>query len=489
MALPVSPAPKSDDVAVHGWPGITVRVAWTLLSSGVKIRPEVLDVARRHVLFHIPPGMSLPAAEDRAGHLTRRFIAMARNKELDDPWPADGEMPLTDRWARAIEHLKDRVTSAVFRMHYGDARSLAFVENKLGVDKIAVDAARAGLREVLRRAARQDDLPLDAWPPERLDRVLARLAAWAPDACPPMYDVVNGAHHAHVRVCPRCNRMVRLVNAGVLEVDALQAPTLKARPRTRLDLLVVHFHPEGRAHRDRLVEALPVASHPVGEDLLLVDAEDTERVYPVLKMAAELARPARHLIRAARVQADGAWTRYGPIGPGYSTGLHEVRGRPWGTVDGLGTLPEPLPKPPSARLAWATTGALAASTLLFAWLAMAPATGAPPPERVRFVAGGDGTWAQFDVPEHYTVALIGAPGGTLEPVMLGTDAVEKVAHAVGDGTYRALVPGNDALLVASPEPLDLAPLLADADRAGSPLDALHMAVVRKHPSARVFVSR
>lgn len=487
MALPVSPGPKSDDVASHGWPGLTVRIAWTLLSSGVKLRPEVLDAARAHVIFHLPPSTELPKAEDRAEHLTRRFIATARGREHVDPWPGDAEMPLTDRWARAILHLRDRVTASVFRMHYGDRRSLTWIENKLGVDRIAVEAARAGLREVLKRTAREDHVPLDVWPPERLDRVLARLAAWSPDQCPPMYDVVNGAHVTHVAACPRCNRMVRLVKSGKIEVDALQAPTLRARPRGELDLLVLAFHPEGRRHRARLAEALPGPSHAVGDDLLLVDMADAERVEPVLRMAAELGRPERHLVRGARVSGPGRWSRFGPVGPTFEAGQNEVRGRPWGTVDGIGVLPEALPKPPSARVAWAGTVGLAATALFSAWIVMAPATGATPEQLVRFVDGGAGTWVQLDVADRDRVALVAAPGGELEPVLLGADPLEKTAYAVGDGTYRLQVPGRDVLVVTSSEALDLQPLIEEAGRAPSPLDALHLAVRRTVPGARVFV--
>lgn len=488
MALPVSPAPKSDDVAVHGWPGITVRIAWTLLSAGVKIRREVLDAARQHVYYHLRPSTPLPQAEDRAGQLTRAFLATARGKELADPWPGDAEMPLTDRWARAIDHLRDRTTRAVFRMHYGDARSLTFVENKLGVDRVAVDAARSGLREVLRRAARQDGLPLDAWTPDRLDRVLARLAAWAPDHCPPMYDVINGAHLAHVRVCPRCNRMVRLVSAGVLELEHLQAPSIRARPTGEVDLIVVHFHPDARFQRQRVLEALPKGTHAVGEELLLVPGNLADDAYQVLAMAAEIGRPARHLLRASRVTAAGGWTRFGPVGPAFKIGVNDVRSRAWGTVDGYGTLPEPLPAPPSARLAWLTTGLLAATALLTVSLAVRPADGAPPLDHVQFVAAGDGTWASFDVPEHHSVLLAGAPGGTIEPVLTGSSPLEKADVAVGDGSYRARVPGHRALLVSSPVPLDLESLSVDANRAAAPLDALVVALRRSHPSARVFVS-
>ncbi len=500
MALPVSPAPRSDDVAHHGWPGLTVRIAWTLLSSGVKIRREVLDAARTHALYHLPPATDLPHAEDRAAHLTRQFVAQARGQLHRDPWPGDAAMPLTDRWARAIDSIRDRVTDAVFRMHYGDQRPLSYVERKLGVDRVAIDAARGGLREVLRRAARRDGLPLDAWSNDRLDRVLARLAAFAADQCPPMYDVVNGAHRSHVRVCPRCNRMVRLVNAGALEVNDLQAPSLRARPRERTRVLALHFHPDARLHRERVQEALtaldgPIegrgAAHPVGEDLLLVDVSTPGPVEEVLRVAAEVGMPERQHLRGAIVEGPGCWTRFGPLGPLGESARQEVRTRSWGVVDGIGTLPDALPAPPSATLSWGIVGLLGLAAGLAFYLAVQTAPPGMPGPDVDFVpgsaGGSSGTWAHFDVEESQMVHLIGSTGGTPEPVLISQTAADKARLAVGDGSYRALVPGEAALLVASDLPIDISPLIATSRASSAPLQTLSAEIRRMQPSAHVFL--
>ncbi|MCB9679227.1 MAG: hypothetical protein H6737_29255 [Alphaproteobacteria bacterium] len=464
-----------------------MRIAWTLLSGGVKIRREVLDAARKHVLYHVPPGTPLPHAEDRAAYLTRQFIAQARGRTVEDPWPGDAAMPLTERWARAIEAIRDRLTDSVFRMHYGDQRPLEYVERKLGIDRIAVDAARGGLREVLRRAARADGLPLDSWPNDRLDRVLARLASFAPDHCPPMYDVVNGAHHTHVRTCPRCNRMVRLVNAGALEVADLQPPTLRARPRETARVLALHFHPDGRMHRARVQEALKGATHPVGEDLLLVDATDTDAVAGVLNLAAEVGMPERHHLRGALLEGPGEWTRFGPLGPLAANARLEVKSRSWGRVDGLGALPEVLPAPPPAHQAWMLVSMLAAAAGLALWFAATTASPPIPGPEVEFVRGSSGTWAHFDVEESRTVHLIGLASGAPEPVLLSKNAADKAGLAVGDGSYRALVPGDQALLIAADDTLDLAPLLSAAGQSRAPLATLSAEVRRIQPTADVFL--
>lgn len=488
MALPVSPPPKSDDVASHGWAGITVRIAWTLLSAGVKVAPATLDAARQHALFHIPPTTSLPHAEDRAAALTRAFIAQARGRALADPWPADAEMALSERWVRAIQGIRDRASQVVFRMHYGDHRSLEQIEAKVGLDRVAAEAARAGLREVLRGTARADGVPLDTWSAERLDRVLARLAGWAPDCCPPAWDVVNGAHRAHVKSCARCNRMVRLVSTGALDASDLQAPTLKARPRGQLTLLALHFHPDGRAHRAELARAIGARTHALGDDLLLVESGATEALRQTLALAAEVAAPAREHLRGALLTGPGAWSAYGPLGPLAASAPHEVRSRAWGAVDGVGALPERLPEPPTAWNAWGAVGGLALTASLVLWFAATTAGSAPVAVDARFTPGRDGTWARFDVPEHAHVHLFGARDGRATPVLLSSSPADKGELAVGDGSYRALVPSEDVLLVSTDRPLDLERALAALPVGDpSPLPALSREILRMDPGAHVFL--
>ena len=70
----------SDDIAVLGWHGITVRVAWTLLAQGVKVRPQVLRDAREHALYHLDKAVPLSIAEDLSTQLTGQFVQRARGR-------------------------------------------------------------------------------------------------------------------------------------------------------------------------------------------------------------------------------------------------------------------------------------------------------------------------------------------------------------------------------------------------------------------------
>lgn len=498
MALPVAPPPKPNDVAVLGWAGLTVRVAWTLLEAGVKIRPDVLREARTHVLYHLDPTVPLAHAEDLATRLTEEFVARARGQAPSDPWVADWEMPLTQRWRRALDQSLDEVSVVVFRKHYGDSRPLSKIEEQLGVDRAAIEAAQSGLREVVRGIGVSDGLPLDGWPPERIDRLLRRIAAHAPGPCPPPLDVAMGSHVDHVRDCARCNRLTRLVRSSVIEVDDLFPPTVGARPTARTRVLAVQLHPEGRRARKLLVESLPGPAgrpaFPVGEDLLLLQvdtrtgrgSEGTEigEAIAVLRTAAEVASPSREHLRGVVLEGPGAWTERGLVGPLAEKAAREVLHRSWGTIalsTGPGPLdvvelPPPLPEPPSARRMWLLVAAMSLLLGIVLSLALLPQDSpVAEPLQAEFTPGRGGMWAAFDVPEEALVTLVGLRDGVLWTVLSSRKAADKVAYATGDGSYRLFVPGDGVLLLVTDAPLADPTLTLELARAASqpePLGAL-----------------
>ena len=270
-------------------------------------------------------------------------------------------MPVSPRWRRALERAQDPLSEAVFKLHYGDNRPLRLVSEQTGADAITIEGARAGLREVVRRSAKADGVPLDGWSPERVDKLLERLAAWSPGPCPPLLDIIEGSHRGHTQTCARCDRTVRLVSAGKLRVEDLVAPSLGARPTGRARVLALHFHPDARVHRDALRTELELPSFPIGDDLLLVDAERMEQITPVLRLAAELGTPKRDLIRGAIVEGEGRWSPFGVLGSVADRAEREARYRTWGQIDEVESLPPALPPAPSARPAWAVTALIAAA--------------------------------------------------------------------------------------------------------------------------------
>jgi hypothetical protein len=473
MALPVAPPPPSDDVAVHNWAGISVQVAWTLLTEGVKVHGQVLRDLRAHAILHLDEGDSAPAAEDRAAMLTEGFVRHARGK-MQDPWPQDREMPLSPRWRRAVDASLSQLSAVVFRQHYGNRRKLEHLTQMLQVDRLALETARAGLRETLRRVARTDGLPLDRWEPERIDRLLRRLAAYSPGPCPPTLDVVEGAHADHVRSCARCDRAVRLVQAGVIETEDLLPPTLGARETSDVKVLALHFHPEARMHRELLAKELPVASVPVGDDILLVDASQLERVTPMLETAAEVGRPRREMLRGAVVSGPGRFSAHGLLGPLGTQGSRDVLARRWGEVDGVGELPAVVPPPPSAWPAWVGVAILSAATVaLLVGVTRPGSVDGPTVLQAEFVNARGGVWTSFDVPEEAYVGIVTEQTGHAAIELPGKSIVGKGAIATGDGRYRIHLPAQAVLVVASSKPLTDLPLwLAQVESTAQPLDSL-----------------
>jgi hypothetical protein len=490
MALPVSPAPRSDDIAVLGWHGITVRVAWTLLAQGVKVRPQVLRDAREHALYHLDKTVPLSIAEDLATQLTGQFVQRARGRWQSDPWGQDATMPLSPRWRRAIDRSLDPAGELVFRKHFADGRGLDWLESRHGVERLVLESARSGLREVIRRQAQLDGVPIGEWPADRIDRLLGRLAAWSPGPCPPVFEILEGAHREHVVGCTRCDRTLRLVRGEVISQEDLVPPSLGARPERTTSVLAIHFHPDGRQHRVAVQKELQIPSVQFGDDLLLVDGASIDAAQKVLFLAAELGVPRRDHLRAALVEGPGHWSKHGLLGPLADRGEQEVRTRAWGSVDGLGDLPSLLPEPPSARGWWLATGLLAAAALAIARWTLLPST--PPVEaglQVEFTDARGGIWTEFDVDDTAVVAVIReTEGRALELVVPGASPADKADVATGDGRFLLHTQGDGVLVAATSKPVpELGALLERASTSSDPLDALAAAIERASPGADVRV--
>lgn len=487
MALPISSSPLPPDVAATGWAAITVRVAWTLLALRVRPRREVLRDARDHVFFHLEPGIPLATAEDRAAYLTRQFVACARQTPFEDAWPQDQEMPLSPRWRKALDESLRPVTEAVFRHHYGYGRTVEELEQRLQVDRIALEEARGGLREIVRRVACADGLPLDGWSPERLDRLLVRLAAFSIHESPPLDEIADGCHQAWVRRCPRCDRTARLARAGILTSEDLLPPALGARPRDTVRVLAVHLHPEGKQHRAVLARDIGGHAQPVGDDILLVDADQHSRAFDSLHLAAEVGTPQRDHVRGVVLEGPGRWSRHGLLGPLAGRALQKLRAQPWGTVEGSGDLPEVVPPPPSSRSWWlgvAALGAVAAASVV--WFLQPAPPAVDHQLSADFTEGRGGIWTRFDTAEEAQVTVVRKVGGRVDVLLSSDDAAEKAQWATGDGGYRLHTIADGVLLATSSVPVaELTALVDASSESESPLSDLAARIRAQQPGADV----
>lgn len=490
MALPVAASPLPPDVATLHWAAITVRVGWTLRALGVKVGHDVLRDARDHVLFHLEPGTPPEQAEDRAGTLTHAFVHRALDRPLEDHWTLDSAMPLSPRWRVAVEEACTPLAAEVFHRHYGDGRPLDRIAGPLGVDRLTLEEVRGGLREMIRRTALADGLPLEEWSGARLDRLLARLATFDPRPCPPLYEVADGCHVEHVQVCPRCQRTVRLVRAGLITSDDLLPPLVGARPQSRIRVLALHLHPDGRRHRDALAREAGVRWFGVADDLLFLDLEDEDTVIEAVKLAAEVERPHRDHLRGVVVEGVGRWSRHGLLGPLVDVACERLRSRPWGTLDPLVELTEPLPAAPPSVGAWGAVAGLAVAWIAALQFAFAPAPpSADHPLDLEVVPARGGAWVDFDVDETAHVAIVRALGDELDVAFTSATPADKTELATGAGRYRTHLVADGVLVLSSTDPLnDVEDLLLTVSARTEPLRELAREVALRDDGvdARVY---
>lgn len=463
------------DVADLAWGAVTVRIAWTLISRG--LRPDLVNDLRDHVFYLLPPETPAHVAEDRAELLTRAFIARARGQALDEPWPDDWDVPPPLLWRVRLHKGAQGLSQRVLQEHYANELDLRKVASRLQEDLLAVEAAREGLREIVRTTALGDGLALSGWTEARLDRLLHRLAALGDDDAPPLHEVAEGRHPAWVEACPRCRRAWSLVQQGILTRAELIPPTGGGRPRATTRVLALQLQRDATSLRDALRQELPSPRLSVGDDTLLVPADDLPAIAAILKLATELERPDPSRLRGVVLQGPGRWCKSGLLGPLHESALQSLRGAAWGAVDGLGELAPPLPPLPSpgrARLVAAATAVAALALIRLAVLSV--------PERpayaidADFVAARGGWWVDLDVDDRAYLGVVVRRDGALEVRRAGDAVTEKAPLAVGDGRYRFHEVADGVLVISSPEPLSLAALIADVEPNAEPLSALQRQV-------------
>lgn len=487
MPHPTTARPRGQDIAHNGWAAITVRVAWVLLRMGVAVRPAVLKDARDHVLLNLPRATSVVEAEDRAEQLVEGFVTRAKGTGRSRSRGVARELALSTSWRSELERSLSPAASSVLYLHYADGFDLPTVSRESGHDLLALEAAQEGLREVVRVAAASDGVPIDGWTELQVDRLLHRLASMGRYDSPDLAEVAQGKHAGWVHRCVRCRRTWTLVSRGVLTPEDL-VPPLAPRPGDRARVLAIHFQPAGRVHRKRLAKEMPGIAFPLGDDLLLVDAAQLEEAQDVLIMAAEVGRPDRDHVRAAMLEGPGRWSRHGLVGPLVDRVEVATGAMPWGIVDGLGELPEALPRAPSARPAWLAVAVLALLTfgILREVFRPLPAPVDHPLE-VSASAGRGGVWVAFDVDEAAWVFVVRQRQGKLELLLDSEHMADKIAHATGDGSYRLHTEGEAVLVASASHRLNTFPEMVSAAQAGQqPLVALRSAIHSASPTTDVW---
>ncbi len=481
---------------------VTVELAWKLHQARIRVVDALVDEVREHVMLSLPSGLAPPDV----GPWTRRLVADYLGRVLEHsyrgPQPEERGLPRVDEtWRQAIEVACDPLTLAVLRLRYGDGLPAAQVARHCRLDPSSLQAIIEGLRELMRSEARArtDDGVQQgvAWIDALLEKVAGAAGASCPDASV-LVGVLHGSQptsrmeqrqHDHVDGCPHCARGVRLLRAGILLPDQLLEPPESDKPPATVDLLAIHVHPHARQHVKALAGAFGRAVLLVGEDSLLVDTSRAKDWKALLAERARMGLPSRDQVRGAVFGGPGRWTARVAIGPAPVHALELSRARPWGEVDGIPALPEPLPPPPSVARWW--TGAVgvgAVAVLVGGWVLLEREQHATFPISAELRAGGGAIVARFDVDDRAYVNAYTIGTGGVATELESRSAADKASMATGDGDFELVTLESGLVIVSAPAPLDdLEQLFGSRDLLSRGPQGIRERIQALHPDSDVAV--
>ena len=169
--------------------------------------------------------------------------------------------------------------------------------------------------------------------------------------------------------------------------------------------------------------------------------------------------------------------------------LEAAKGRTWADMGTACELPVALPPPPNAT-SWWMAAAVAGLAVIWTWKWVNQEPPDPPetPIEASFTRLDYGWNVRFDTPNLATVDVVVLEQGTMR-IHREEIRSAKGIWATGEGDYELAVPGEQVLLVSSPNGVpDLSSMVVTASRSADPLDTLATQILNSHPSADVQIS-
>ncbi len=436
------------------WAAATIRIAWSLMMDGIRVRPATLSDARDHVLASLPSGISADEAEQMASGLTGEFLSRVRGEPIRRHVPAgSSDLVIHVGWRKELRSLLDPIGDAVLRLHYGDGVSLEQVEQTAAIDLVALEASRAGIRDTVRRMTKRQDDSASGWSDVRIDAVVSRIANLPEPGCPPPMAILSDTHREHADICPRCSRAVRLIRGGIIAPSDLIAPSDGTTVSSNLRVCAIVLHPDARKSRKRLEKALGSGAVSAGPDVWLMSREELVTAGPQIRSLVVDGHLPRHHIRGALVSGPGRWSGSVVLGPVAVQAMEAARSRPWAEVDTLSELPPPRPAPPSPIRWWVVAAFFGISaTGVGVQTFSVPEHEPDVPVEAFFDSVENGWEVTFDADDLAVIDVV----SVLEdgPTVVHRDVRKRRGEwATGEGDYRVYVPGTTVVLLASEDGL------------------------------------
>jgi len=465
------------------WYAVTVRVAWTLMMEGIRVRPQTLADARDHVLLSTPSGTDTETAERRAGPLTKEFLSRVRGESIRRIALKDASgVDVQPAWRRRLTERLDPIEDAVLRLHYGDGMPLDQVERSAAIEASSLAHGREGLRDRVRSIASSDGFEAHLWNDSRVDHLVGRIANLAEPGCPSPLDILSDHNRAHADGCPRCSRAVRLIRGGVISPSDLE-PQEGGTIDAEVAVGSIILHPDARRSRRKLERALGAGAIRVAPDVWLMSKQELTQAGPALRALVDNGVLPRHHLRGAIVRGPGRWSGQVLLGPTPIEAIESARSRPWSEVDSLGELPPPRPAPPRATRLWIMASILCLMAGVVGYQTIGPQNLLPAaPIEADFLLAEDGWEVTFDLEDLAVLDIVALGDEGLTIVHRGVREA-RGQWSTGGGNYRVYVPEKTVVLIASEAGVpDLFDLVKSARSQPTPMEFLEVQVQTAHPT-------
>lgn len=442
----------ADDPHRRHWGPVTVRIVWDLVGLGIKPRPQLLREVREHALLSLGDHADTLEAEDVASAALVDWLKRREGKYDSVERSAVQDILPDPRWRLALLDGCEPLHEAVFKLAYGDGVLIEDVVRRVGVEAAWVRASIEALRSVGRAVVAEDGVSTEGWSDAQVDALLGRIANTTGNACPGPEGLLTDLGRAHAEHCPRCGRAHRLIAGGFLAPNALFAPEdSPSLSAASMDLLCLQVHPDARKYMRVVRDQFGDHMRPVRGDLLLINVRAVPDLEDRLAALTERGVPRLEQLRGVRGVVRAQWGRQAVLGPGVMQLIDAMQSSEWGSIFGVGALPEVLPAPASP-LRWYGSLLLAAlitvAAGLYTWT-----HSAPPP---RYAVSGVRLQERvvFDTEEAAYVDVVAVDGRVGADLFHSVNPADKGAIATGDGRYAVESNAEYVVVVTADQPIE-----------------------------------
>ena len=480
------------------WVPVTIRIAWELNVQGVSFGPEVLHVARMHVLSSLPESVDVIVAERLAIIYTREFIERLNGEAYVSPSiDEECEMDIPLAWRELLEQRANSIGKQVFYARYRDGFSLQEVATECNITVAKAKKVRFKLHQFVYRVLLRFDMDDSEhakgaekeWPRARIENLLTYLAL-IPKTKEIDCVLLLSPEGTALRSCPRLHHAYILLRDGILSPEDLSLPQELPYVHAQQSLLALQLNSKGARYGKTLRKSLQDIAIAIRGDIWLISADELAELGTILHDLAEDGTPSREMLRGAIGQGVGFWSDDGVFGPLPTRVLSLMRNRPWGEVDGVSRLPEPIPPPKKPIKTWMAAIALFAFSIFFLqWVLSAElqqaeySIVADSQARVQDVA------IRFDVDDQSTLHILSFHQGSFQ-VLHENLKNEKGMLATKDGRYFIRAAVDQLVVVSTPSTIEnWDSILEGVSFHEDPLVSLEERILHKEPRAYVVKSK